>query len=87
MQCPCCQFENMPGLASCGRCGSVLDLNLVAIDVNPPRASRVAKGVRRVVPRRAIYQARDAASEARRIVTGAWRTGGFRSRRPRSPPG
>lgn len=75
MQCVSCRFENMPGLASCGRCGSVLDLNAAAVDVHPPRASKGARRLRKVVPRKAIYQARDAAAEARRIVTGRFEVG------------
>lgn len=68
MQCPSCHFENMPGITSCGRCGTSLDLSTAAIDVQPPRASRTARRVRRYVPRRAIYAARDTAAEARRMV-------------------
>ena len=66
MQCPSCRFENMPGLESCGRCGTSLRLSTAVIDVSPPRASNTAKRVRKVVPRRFFYQARDIAGEARR---------------------
>jgi signal peptidase I len=59
----------MPGLASCGRCGTMLSLGTLTIDVNPPRASGASKRMRKLVPRRLIYRARDLASEARRIVT------------------
>jgi signal peptidase I len=59
----------MPGLESCGRCGTSLGLSTATIDVSPPRASRAAKRVRQVVPRRLMYQARDLASEARRALT------------------
>lgn len=38
MQCPSCEFHNMPGSAGCLRCGSPLDLSAVCID--PPRASK-----------------------------------------------
>lgn len=38
MQCWNCGFENLPGLAACGRCASTL--SLAAITVEPPRASR-----------------------------------------------
>lgn len=38
MQCWNCGFENMPGLAACARCTSTLDLT--AITIEPPRASR-----------------------------------------------
>jgi signal peptidase I len=71
MQCPSCRFENMPGLEYCGRCGTSLGLSMAAVDVSPPRASRAAKRVRRFVPRRLLYEARDVANEARRVVTGS----------------
>ena len=57
MQCPSCRFENMPGLESCGRCGTLLSLSTVTIDVNPPRASKASKRLRKAVPRRLIYRA------------------------------
>jgi hypothetical protein len=50
MQCSNCQFENMPGVQSCGRCGASLQLATLAIDVHPPRASRAAKRWRRWFP-------------------------------------
>ncbi len=50
MQCGNCQFENMPGVQTCGRCGASLQLALLAIDVHPPRASRAAKQWRRWLP-------------------------------------
>jgi len=71
MQCPTCRFENIPGLDACGRCGTALGLATAVIDVNPPRASRGAKRVRKVVPRRFLYQARDAAAQAHRRFTGS----------------
>lgn len=71
MQCPSCQFENMPGLESCGRCGTSLRLGTAVIDVNPPRASRTAKRVRKVVPRKLLYEARDVAASAGRAVSGS----------------
>src|SRR5690349_19427402 len=71
MQCPSCRFENMPGLETCGRCGTSLVLAAAAIGVHPPRASRAAKRVRRAVPRRLLYRARDAAVEAQRAITGS----------------
>src|SRR5437773_1641201 len=46
MQCPSCRFENMPGLDSCGRCGTSLSVSTATLDVNPPRASRTMKGMR-----------------------------------------
>lgn len=47
MQCASCQFENMPGIEACGRCGSPLGLRTLAIDVHPPRAGHRAKQWRR----------------------------------------
>jgi hypothetical protein len=47
MQCASCRFENMPGVGACGRCGSPLGLNTLAIDVHPPRASTWSKRLRR----------------------------------------
>ena len=38
MQCPSCQFENMPGSAFCARCSTSLKLAEATIDVHPPRA-------------------------------------------------
>lgn len=40
MQCPSCQFENMPGTPACGRCGTSLRLATATIDIHPPRAGR-----------------------------------------------
>jgi len=71
MQCPSCRFENIPGLDACGRCGTSLALSTAVIDVNPPRASRSAKRLRKVVPRRFFYQARDVAAEAHRRFSGS----------------
>lgn len=68
MQCMNCGFQNLPGLAVCGRCGSPLDLNALDIDVNPPRASRTAKRLRAATPRRAAYAARDAARDTVRSI-------------------
>jgi signal peptidase I len=50
MQCSNCQFENMPGVKACGRCGASLELATLTIDVHPPRASRAARTFRRWVP-------------------------------------
>jgi signal peptidase I len=71
MQCPSCEFQNIPGLESCGRCGSSLSISIAAIEINPPRASRTAKRLRKVMPHRLIYQARDLASHTRKLVAGA----------------
>ncbi len=59
MQCPSCRFENIPGLTTCGRCGSLLEFKGAAIDVHPPRASSRAKRRRRWLYTRQYYQARD----------------------------
>lgn len=67
MQCISCQFENMPGVRICGRCGSPLGLNEMAIDVHPPRAGAWRKRMRRWLPpglfrpRRIFPHAADAA--------------------------
>jgi hypothetical protein len=50
MQCVSCQFENMPGVSRCGRCGARLELAAVAIDVHPPRARPAVKRLRRWFP-------------------------------------
>jgi hypothetical protein len=73
MQCPNCNFFNMPGSTACGRCGTSLTIGGaggggggVAIDVAPPRAGRVSLRLRRMVPlRRTYYQARDALASTR----------------------
>ncbi len=71
MQCPSCRFENMPGLESCGRCGTSMRLNTAVINTSPPRASRTAKRIRKIVPRRLVYEARDVAARTRRAVAGS----------------
>src|SRR3954462_6890997 len=38
MQCPSCQFQNLPGSELCGRCATSLLLAASHLDVNPPRA-------------------------------------------------
>ena len=50
MQCSNCQFQNIPGVQTCGRCGASLQLASSAIDVHPPRAGRIAKRWRRWFP-------------------------------------
>jgi hypothetical protein len=72
MQCVSCKFENIPGVQSCGRCGSALGLATAVIDVHPPRAQPWAKSLRRWLPLQSgYYQARDAFSEFRRASTAA----------------
>jgi hypothetical protein len=43
MQCPSCQFENMPGMKRCARCQAML--SMATIDVQPPRASKRDKAI------------------------------------------
>lgn len=50
MQCSSCNFQNMPGIANCGRCGAFLRMATMEIDVHPPRASARARRWRRFVP-------------------------------------
>src|SRR3954466_2168426 len=64
MQCPSCAFENIPGQASCGRCGTRLDLRTADIDITPPRAGKGSKALRAVVPRKGFYRVRDELSDA-----------------------
>jgi len=60
-QCSSCRFENMPGVGVCGRCGSPLGLQTLAVDVHPPRAAPWSKRLRRWLPFRPVYYgARDA---------------------------
>lgn len=66
MQCRNCRFQNMPASDVCGRCGTSLGLATAILDVNPPRAGRWTKRMRRIMPRgRAYYEARDALAEMR----------------------
>ena len=82
MQCRNCQFQNMPGSAICGRCGSSLTLAAAVIDVHPPRAGRFAKRIRQLRPvGRAYHGARDAAGVAGRGASAA-----FENLAPRFPP-
>jgi hypothetical protein len=72
MQCRNCRFENMPGAAACGRCGTSLGLATAVIDVHPPRAKPWRKRVRQWLPvRRAAVRVRDAADAGRRVAFGA----------------
>src|SRR3990172_4367584 len=45
MQCPSCEFQNMPGSGRCARCGASLALATAAIDVHPPRAGRYRRRI------------------------------------------
>jgi hypothetical protein len=64
MQCRNCQFENMPGVDACGRCGASLRLATAVIDVHPPRAGRWSKRFGRLFPRGVTYRVRDAVTDA-----------------------
>jgi signal peptidase I len=59
MQCPSCEFYNMPGATACGRCGTTLAANSIAVDVHPPRAGAAAKRIRRWIPSPWAYGLRD----------------------------
>jgi hypothetical protein len=65
MQCPNCQFENMPGTAHCGRCAMVLSGPSNVLTVDPPRASRWAKRMRPYLPRAGYYAMRDRLQDSR----------------------
>jgi len=66
MQCSSCGFENMPGSDACGRCGSSLRLATMVMDVQPPRAGKVTKKLRRVLPvSRVKYAMRDSVEKSR----------------------
>ena len=66
MQCSSCGFENMPGSDACGRCGSSLRLATMVMDVQPPRAGKIRKKLRRVLPvAKAGYAMRDSFEKSR----------------------
>jgi hypothetical protein len=48
VQCPRCQFENIPGRDRCLRCGSVLQTSVAGGALNPPRMARWKRPVRTV---------------------------------------
>jgi hypothetical protein len=45
MQCPSCEFQNMPGSGRCARCGASLALASATIDVIPPRAGKLQRNL------------------------------------------
>lgn len=51
MRCQQCEFENMPGMQKCMRCGSVLALSRETVEVHPPRMSRWKKPIRNFLRR------------------------------------
>ena len=65
-QCSNCQFQNMPGVSHCGRCGASLTLRTAVIDVHPPRANRWAKTWRKTFMARFMRSARESARSAQR---------------------
>jgi hypothetical protein len=68
MQCTNCQFQNMPGSAVCGRCGTSLTLTTVLLDVHPPRAGAWRKRLRNAVPvARAYHRVAGAIADAPRF--------------------
>ncbi|MBY0262028.1 MAG: S26 family signal peptidase [Phycisphaerales bacterium] len=67
MECPSCTFQNMPGLTSCVRCGTLMDLS--GVDVMPVRASSGRAGRRAQAAARSVRQsATDAAHALERRV-------------------
>lgn len=52
MQCPSCQFENLPRAVRCGRCTGILRVGSRALTVSPLRATAAAKRLRAALPRR-----------------------------------
>lgn len=58
-QCSNCQFQNMPGVTHCGRCGTSLTLRTAVVNVHPPRATRWAKLWRRTFAARLIRPIRE----------------------------
>jgi signal peptidase I len=71
MECSNCQFQNMPGVQNCGRCGASLQLASLAIDVHPPRASSAAKRWRRWFPT-VVYWYRIRAAAGRALPFKRW---------------
>ncbi len=70
MQCCNCRFENMPGVAHCGRCGASLRLATAVIDVHPPRAGALRKRLQGALPgRRAAGRLSNA---VRDLMRGVW---------------
>jgi hypothetical protein len=74
MQCSNCQFQNIPGVQACGRCGASLQLASSAIDVHPPRASRAAKWWRRWFPITRYWNRFRAAGVFARVRISGWPT-------------
>jgi hypothetical protein len=68
MQCANCEFENMPGVQACGRCGASLQLRAVAVGVYPPRASAWTKPWRRATWRLRWAMGRAAQTTVRRLL-------------------
>ena len=49
MQCPRCEFENMPGMDRCFKCGSTLQIEMQCLDANPPRMAAWKKPFRNFI--------------------------------------
>jgi hypothetical protein len=77
MQCPSCEFYNVPGAVVCGRCGSTLAANSVAVDVHPPRAGATTKRIRSWIPTPWAYGLRDEFRRAGRQSRAAIYAWGF----------
>jgi hypothetical protein len=65
-ECSNCQFQNMPGVTHCGRCGASLTLRTAVINVHPPRANRWAKTWRRTIMARFMRSSRESVQFAKR---------------------
>jgi hypothetical protein len=72
MQCPRCQFENLPGQARCFKCGSILADSGATITIEPPRLAgwrrplrAVARSVRGHMPERLSRPAKARTSKSR----------------------
>lgn len=82
MQCPSCDFNNMPGMKRCARCQASLALG--SVDVIPPRASKRQRAIPnwfRSTLNRIRYGAADVANDAlranRREVSFRWTLGDY----------
>ena len=61
MQCPNCQFENMPGTMHCARCSMSMQMGAAVLSIEPPRAGAWRKRLRRHIRyRQGYYRVRDA---------------------------
>ena len=65
-QCSNCQFQNMPGVTQCGRCGTSLMLRTAVINVHPPRATWWAKAWRKTFAARLVRSVRESSRSVER---------------------